>query len=647
MPDSAMEIDPLEPGRWPMASPADKQAIEKTPFDEACPYATLTDYIAAACARSGDAPAVSFQLKGGADERLFTTSYSDLWRQVVAFANALYALGVKPGDTVAIALPNMPETVVALLAGHLIGVAAPINPMLEPDAIGGILEESGAEIVVTLRSFMKTDVAQKMAQALESAPKVRHVVEVDLLPYLPAALKPIAATLRPKRPYPRALAAHPFRKMVDRAPGDRLSFERRIKGEDLGAYYHTGGTTGSPKLAMHTQRSMLANSFAIQSLVLRSNDVSLVALPLFHVFASYVLLFAPLGAGAHVVLASPQGFRGDGVLDNFWKLIERHRVSFMAAVPTAIAALNTRPVNADVSTLRYLISGAAPLPTALFRSFEQETGVRILEGYGMTEATCVTSCNPPDGERKIGSVGFPLPWTNAAICQFDAEGALSRICGQDEIGEICFSGPNIFAGYRSAERTKGVFFSMEEGGERWIRTGDLGRIDADGYIWITGRAKDVIIRGGHNIDPGMIEEALAAHPAVAHVGAIGQPDVYAGEIPCAYVELQPGASASEEELLAFAAEHVQERAGRPARVRIMAELPKTTVGKIFKPALRKEAIARVYGETLAGAGLKAEIEVVDDPNLGMCAELRPVGAFDEAAAHAALDGFPRPWRILS
>ncbi|MCI4666094.1 MAG: acyl-CoA synthetase [Neomegalonema sp.] len=639
--------DMAENQDWRLATLADKKAIEKTPFGEMCPFSSVTQMVAASCETRGDAPAVSFQLKGGPSDRVFTLSYAELWRQVTAFANALHERGVKPGDTIALVLPNLPETVVALLAAQTLGVALPINPLLEAEAIGGILDESGATAVVTLRSFMKTDVPQKVAEALESAPKVREVVQIDLLPYLPALLKPIAAVLRPKSPFPSALHVGDMRKLIKSAPSDKLRFVRDCGPDDIGAYYHTGGTTGSPKLAMHTHRSMLANAWTISRLILTEKDVALVALPIFHVFASYVLTLAPLAAGGHIVLVSPQGFRGDGVMDNFWKLIERHRATFLAAVPTALAALDLRPVNADVSSLRYMISGSAPLPTALFRRFESNTGVRILEGYGMTEATCVSSCNPPDGERKIGSVGYPIPWMDVAICAFDGNGQFSRACADGEIGEICFSGASVFGGYKDPARTAAVFFDRPDAPGRWLRTGDLGRIDSDGYIWITGRAKDLIIRGGHNIDPGLIEEALAEHPAVAFVGAIGQPDAYSGEMPCAYVELKPGAKVTEQELLDFATEHVHERAARPATIQVMAELPKTAVGKTFKPALRKEAIARVFGEALAKAGLEASVSVVDDPELGMCAEVTPTGAFDDAKAKEALDGFARPWRLVS
>jgi acyl-CoA synthetase (AMP-forming)/AMP-acid ligase II len=202
-----------------------------------------------------------------------------------------------------------------------------------------------------------------------------------------------------------------------------------------------------------------------------------------------------------------------------------------------------------VSTLRYALCGSAPLPVELFKRFEAATGVAILEGYGMTEATCVVSFNPPEGERKIGSVGLPVPYTDVKILDCEPDGTVRGECGVDQIGEICIASPGVFPGYLEAERNEGVF--TEPG--HYLRSGDLGRIDADGYLWITGRAKDLIIRGGHNIDPALIEEALACHPEVTFVGAIGQPDAHAGEVPCAYVELVAGAEASAEELLQYAA----------------------------------------------------------------------------------------------
>jgi len=314
----------------------------------------------------------------------------------------------------------------------------------------------------------------------------------------------------------------------------------------------------------------------------------------------------------------------------------------MVMVPTAASALMQRPVDADVSTLRYALCGSAPMPVELFKRFEAATGVAILEGYGMTEATCLVSFNPPDGERKIGSVGLPVPYTDVKILDCDADGAVRGECGVDQIGEICIRSPGVFPGYLEPARNAGLF--AEPGG--YLRSGDLGRIDADGYLWITGRAKDLIIRGGHNIDPALIEEALAGHPEVTFVGAVGQPDVHAGEVPCAYVELVAGAEASAEELLQYAADTIPEKAAVPKHMEIVTELPKTAVGKVFKPELRKMAIARVCGAALVKADIDAELEIAEDKTRGLVLRVMLRDGGDAGAVGAVLNCFARPWEMV-
>ena len=218
-----------------------------------------------------------------------------------------------------------------------------------------------------------------------------------------------------------------------------------------------------------------------------------------------------------------------------------------------------------------------------------------------------------------------------------------RECQTDEIGEICISNPGVFVGntYTQAAKNEDLFF-----GEH-LRTGDLGRLDAEGYLWITGRAKDLIIRGGHNIDPAEIEEPLTGHPAVAMVGAIGQPDSHAGELPCAYVELVGGAEASVDELVAYAKEHISERAAVPKHIEIIPELPKTAVGKVFKPDLRRSAIARVYNAALEEAGQDARVEqVVEDKKLGLVAHLSAKSTSDHEAVKHVLGAFTLPWAWL-
>jgi acyl-CoA synthetase (AMP-forming)/AMP-acid ligase II len=310
-------------------------------------------------------------------------------------------------------------------------------------------------------------------------------------------------------------------------------------------------------------------------------------------------------------------------------------------VPTAASALMQRKVDADVSSLHYAFCGSAPLPVELFRRFEAATDVKILEGYGLTEATCLVAINPPHGERKIGSVGLPFPYTEVKILHADDQGRVTKECGAGEVGEICIRSPAVFPGYKDEARNKGLF----AGPERWLRTGDLGRLDADGYLWITGRAKELIIRGGHNIDPATIEEALASHPDVAFVGAVGQPDAHSGEVAAAYVELREGARVTCDELERYAQEKIRERAAIPKHIEVVSELPKTAVGKVFKPELRRRSIARVYGEALAQAGIAAEIEVVEDSTRGLVARVRPKGAADTARIGEVLGPFPRPWEL--
>jgi len=445
--------------------------------------------------------------------------------------------------------------------------------------------------------------------------------------------------LRPKNPVAHKARVLPFGATLARQ-NTALDFEDP-QTDRISANFHTGGTTGMPKVAQHKYSGFIYNGWLADRLLFDETDTLICPLPLFHVFAAVVVVSAALASGAHVVFPTPQGYRGDGVFDNFWKLIERWGVTFVITVPTAIAALMQRPVDADISTLKTAFSGSAPLPVELFHRFEKATGVNVVEGYGLTEATCLVSCNPPEGNKKIGSVGVPFPYTDVRILDCAPDGTVKTARGVDEIGEICIFSPGVFAGHTYAEAAKNVGLYADG---KYLRTGDLGRIDADGYLWITGRAKDLIIRGGHNIDPAEIEEALAAHPAVAFAGAIGQPDGFAGELPCVYVELVEGSEVSEAALMAFARETVQERAARPKYLEIMSELPKTAVGKVFKPDLRKRAITRVFNAALEKAGLAAEvIAVSEDKKRGLVARLHRTGEADAAAVAAVLGEFANPW----
>ena len=599
--------------------------------------------------------AVTYQLMSGPTDKCETFLWSELKDKTTQVANMLRELGVGETDVVAYLLPNTNETVLTYLGGQVAGIVNPINPLLEPEQIAAILRETNAKVLVTLRAFPKTDVSQKAADAVALAPNVHTVLEVDLHRYLTGIKKLIVPLIRPKTTVTHDAKVLNFSAEMNRQ-STTLAFEDSTV-DRVAAFFHTGGTTGMPKVAQHKYSGIVYNGWLGARLLFTEEDVQICPLPMFHVFAAIVSLGASLASGAHVVFPTPQGYRGEGVFDNFWKLIERHKVTFMITVPTALSALMQRKVDADISTLRIAFCGSSPLPLELYRRFEEavnaekgstDVKLSICEGYGLTEATCLVSINPPDGEKRVGSIGIPFPYTDVRIVN-----VITQIdCGSDEVGEICVASPGVYDGktYTETAKNADLFYPGENSplgkSVQYLRTGDLGRIDAEGYLWITGRAKDLIIRGGHNIDPAEIEEALAGHEAVALAGAIGQPDAHAGEIPCVYVELVDGATATEAELMAYAKANIHECAAHPKHLEIMDELPKTAVGKIFKPDLRKRAITRIFNAALANAGVAAEVgSVAEDKKRGLVAHLVKTGTVDAAGVTKALGAFTNPWDL--
>ncbi|PTX54181.1 fatty-acyl-CoA synthase/long-chain acyl-CoA synthetase [Litoreibacter ponti] len=618
------------------ANKADRDAIQaESAWEERDLPRTMYEFLSATRDKFPTRNAFSYQLTSGATDKNETLTWTQFHGKCMQAANLFRDLGIGENDVVAYVLPNASETAYTLLGGSIAGIVNPINPLLEPEQISAILRETGAKVVVTLKPFPKTDLAQKVAQAVAHAPNVKHILEVDLLRYLGGLKKFIVPFLRPKTTTTHHAKVLDFVAEASKKSTD-LMFED--SGTDRVAFYfHTGGTTGMPKVAQHKYSGVIYNGWLGRKLLFTEQDVLMCPLPLFHVFASHVVLMSVIASGAHVVFPTPQGYRGEGVFDNFWKLIERYKVTFMITVPTAISALMQRPVDADISSLQIAFSGSSPLPVELYNRFEKACGVTIVEGYGLTEATCLVSINPPSGEKKVGSIGIPFPYCDVSIRNV-ADGS---VCGVDEIGEICVSNPGVFAGntYTEADKNADLYYD-----ETFLRTGDLGRLDGDGYLWITGRAKDLIIRGGHNIDPAEIEEALAGHPDVAFAGAIGQPDAHAGEIPCVYVELVSGGKASIDDLMAYAKDKVHERAAHPKYIELMDELPKTAVGKIFKPDLRKRAITRIYNAALDEANVEAEvIAVLEDKKRGLVAQVAKKGDASEDQVKEVLGSFTRPW----
>ncbi|GAB2518881.1 acyl-CoA synthetase [Microbulbifer agarilyticus] len=565
----------------------DIRTIEATPLEDfGLPQSSLA-LIQESAERFPDRTALRFLISGDADEEGFTYSYAEFLSRVLQAANAFVALGVGPSDVVSYLLPMLPHCHFTLWGAEAAGVANPINPMLEVEHIAGIMNTAGTRVLVAAAPFPGLEMWGKVEAVFDTVPTLEKVLYVDLCQFLPETQ---ARQVREKFPLPDHPWCEDFDTFTGTFPGDVLQSQRVIEAEDTASLFHTGGTTGAPKLAPHSHKNEVSNA-AMMHMLLRhdAHSVLLCGLPMFHVNGVVVTGLVPLRNGAEILLATPAGYRNQTLMKNFWRIVERHRVSFFSAVPAVYAGLLQLPLDdADISSLQNVLSGGAPLPPAVHEGFEALTGVPLIEGFGMTEAACGSSANPPAGERRTGSVGLRLPYTGVRVVEMDLAGNLLRECDTDEIGTLLIRGPNVFSGYTDPEKNTNCWFDGD-----WFNTGDLARLDEDGYIWLMGRAKDVIIRGGHNLDPQMIEDALHCHPAVEIAAAVGKPSDRVGELPVAYVQLHTGMQATPEELMAVCVEHVPERAAIPKNIWIVDDIPLTAVGKVFKPLLRYDAVRRV------------------------------------------------------
>ena len=637
-----------------IATMADVLAVER--LHPLLPNSTY-EMIGAAASVHAKAPALSFFLRVQDHERPTTWSYESFFDRITATANFFHSLGIGKNDVVAFVLPNLPETHLTIWGGEAAGIVFAINPLLDPAAIGQLLRASEAKVLVTLSPSSGMDLWSKVQPILSEAPSLKHLVLVDLSHHVSDVEGRTVGSLQESRSEARALCGkdqaravcgrmdvHDFAESIARQPTGRLISGRVIEPRDYSSFFCTGGTTGTPKIAMRTHANEVANAWSTGQVLGDGVDASktiFCGLPLFHVNAVLVTGLLPFSRGAHVILGTPEGYRGEGVVPRFWELVERHKINFFSAVPTLYAALLQQPTQGrDIRSLQYGLCGAAPMPVELMRNFQERTGLKILEGYGLTEGACVSTCNPPLGERRLGSIGLRIPLQPMKAVVLDDSGAYVRDCAHGEAGVLVIRGPNVFAGYRAPEHNKGLWVDAGEG-MQWLNTGDLGRQDAEGYFYLTGRKKELIIRGGHNIDPASIEEPLHRHPAVHIAAAVGRPDAHAGEVAVAFVQLKPGACVSEADLMSFAKAHISERAALPKAIRIIPAMPLTAVGKIFKPALKNREIEDALGDALRNAGvLIRSINACSDPSHGTTVQVSVGGGSDADLARQVLGQFP-------
>ncbi len=589
-----------------LASLSDIEAVEATPLADRLDAPDVYGVLEAAAERYASRTAiidVADPENPGADRRW---SYGEAFRAITQAANALWQAG--QGRPVGYLLPNLAETHFVLWGAAAGAGAAPVNPLLSADVVVEILEAAEAGCLVT--TAPGTPLYETAAAASDA---------LGGLPLLTVGEGGSLASV---------MAAQ---------PGDRLAFDPAENPDRIAAYFHTGGTTGAPKLAQQTRANQAAMAWMLQyTLDLGPDDVVLTGLPLFHANAAILTGLAPLTAGSTLVLGGPDGFRNKALMRSFWAMVERYGVTVFSGVPTIYSSLLDYPIGeADVTSLRYGVVGAAPIPVSVIEGFQDRTGIKILELYGMTESTCVSTCNPRDGECRVGSIGLRLPYHEVKIAIVDDEGDFVRDANQGEAGVVCLRGPTVIPGYKQAARNVGAFF---EGG--WLNSGDLARMEEDGYVWLTGRAKDLIIRSGHNIDPSVIEEALSRRDDVELVAAVGQPDSYSGEVPVAYVTIREGAQVTEAELVTYARDAVAERPAAPKAVRILDEMPVTAVGKIFKPRLREHAAECAARAALEAVGV-CDVGVTGrtDKQVGLIVSVSGLAKENAPPAAGALEAF--------
>jgi fatty-acyl-CoA synthase len=637
-----------------VATLADVRAIEAQGWPADLPASTY-EMILRGAAINPAAPALSFFLRAEDHRKAESWTYRELVRDINRTANMFTRLGVTKDSVVAYVLPNLPETHFVIWGGEAAGIVAAINPLLETEAIGDLLEAVGAEVLVTLAPFPGTDLWPKIQPTLSRLTRLRHLVLVNLADRVRGP-KRLAARLLQRREVvrrlgrgglrgavPAQIGVHDFGRALARESGAGLDSGRRFSAQDFSSFFCTGGTTGLPKIAMRRHANEVANAWSATRFLegsLGPGKTVFCGLPLFHVNAVLATGLIPFFQGAHVLLGTPQGYRGQNVIARFWDIVARHKINCFSGVPTLYSALLEIPTEGhDLSSLEYGLCGAAPMPRKVLEAFQERTGIEVLEGYGLTEGTCVSSINPLRGEKRVGSIGLRLPFQGMKAVILDAAGRYERDCACDEPGVLIISGPNVFAGYARPEQNKSLWVDIGDG-KSWLNTGDLGRQDKEGYFWLTGRKKDLIIRGGHNLDPAVIEETLHRHPAVQIAAAVGRPDAHAGELPVAYVQLKPDAQATEQELAAFARERISERAALPKHIRIVAAMPLTGVGKIFKPELKRREILDALQTALIDAGI-ADARVAMSGDADNVVQVELADPAREAEARAVLGQFPQ------
>ena len=541
------------------------------------PDKTLLDYLSALARDHASKPALLFK---GAE-----VSYARLQRESDAFAAALVALGVKKGDRVALVLPNCPQFFVAEVGAWKAGaVVCPVNPTYTERELEHALKANGAATVVTLTPFYDRvkDVQPRTA--------VRNVIPTSIKDYLPPVLRILFTLFKEKSGGHRIRIRQGDRWFLDllRQHRDTTPPAVPVRGDDRAVILASGGTTGTPKGVVGLHRHYVAAGLQLYEWTKSAKrpwiDAIMLPLPLFHVYANVgVQPLAFIGPNPLSLVPNPRD------LDDLLETIRQVKPAFFNGVPTLYnAILNHKDVRAgkvDLSSIKLCFSGSSALMAETKRQFEALTGARLIEGYSLTEGMMACCVNPVQGTNKLGSIGVPLPDVEVRIVDADDS---EREMPIDEVGEMLLRAPQHMVEYWNDPGETADTLRTHGPGGPWVHTGDLARMDADGFIFIVDRKKDMLKTSGFQVWPREIEEVLTTHPAVMEAGVAGVPDQAKGEVAHAWVVLKAGQTATAEELRMYCRERLAPYKV-PARVEFRSELPKTMVGKILRRALVAES----------------------------------------------------------
>jgi long-chain acyl-CoA synthetase len=513
-------------------------------------------------------------------------TYAQVDQYSDALAAALAAKGLKKGDRVAIVMPNVAAFIIAYFATFKAGgVVAATNPTYPAEKLREQINDCGAEIVITLTLFYR------LVKQIQPRTHVKSVIVTNVKEYLPPVARALFTLAREKKDghYLAELAPGDdwMSDLLEEFAGKKASLS--VAGSDLAIFQYTGGTTGIPKAAMSTHRALVANTLQMRAYLLGSNvdaatsdEVFLGAIPFFHVYGLITVVGFAMSLGARILMV-PNARDIPDVLG----VIGKYKPTIFMGVPALYNAVNNHPSvtsgKISLGSIRLCVSGSAPLPPAIKREFERLSGGKLLEGFGMSEAPTATHCNPMHGENRTGSIGMPLPNMDAKVVSLD-DGETEVPVG--EIGELAVSGPQLMIGYHLMPTETSNVLRKGADGKTWLYTGDIARMDDDGYFYIVDRKKDMALIGGFNVYPNVVEKVLSEHPAVldAAVAAIPHPDKIGQEALKAWIVVREGAKVTAAELIDYASARMA-RYEVPTRYAFVDTLPKTTVGKTLRREL--------------------------------------------------------------